>query len=720
MIVKKKLVINGICVNRKVRKMTKLNPTTMKTQYDGQYDTFCRKNHDYGNSFEESLDQFGIIASLVRMQDKMLRLQSLTDESKTQQVGSESLLDTLEDLSNYAAMTACWLKGVQAEDDVVNKSFHAVKDLIEKRDDSDVKYNELYHKRMLNSLYGAHIFRTPGENWQMTQCENGFKPLGAEIETIGMYIDRMLSELYSRIDVWGYNDQEQYHEFVNFAETTVKEIIKNNVPISELQKHIDVFPNFSQAYKNSLKSQCMKEYNKVEQVRPNKEDEKMKKLIEASEEVVREEHDHSDIVDIFRYNMQAAKDTMKFWRKPGTPFTPLGPEIVHEPQLPEALYNYIKENVDDCVNRIHQLSLRGSVITKGGLENFTYNLGRVAMDHYEDPQKIIEHIGQIPSFGSLDDKQAQMVVESVKEYIHDFIKEKEAEPINKFVETSAQYNDVEKEIDALLQKLFRMTENRKGYFATIEYLNDWNSIIIEISNIVKANNISDSHLMDLIFPYTRLESNTILYQVNRNKSSHNDIVVKTDNLEFQNKPVGIWKPLGSEVVHEFPYIYKIGDCGMEHTDDNVSHDDATDFLEKQINCAVGYMNHARAHGKIPLTKDIGIYVYNIAQYALEQYTNPHRIVQHMGKILTTRSLNPNDALLLCSSVTDCIRNITNKEKGCNKAKAKDKASANKVIVMASRGSGKGLIKARSLLKELGIPEEDIKEIFEGLEEEDDE
>ena len=106
--------------------MAKLNLTTMKTQYDGQYDTFCRKNHDYGNSFEESLDQFGIIASLVRMQDKMLRLQSLTDESKTQQVGSESLLDTLEDLSNYAAMTACWLKGVQAEDDVINKSYHAV------------------------------------------------------------------------------------------------------------------------------------------------------------------------------------------------------------------------------------------------------------------------------------------------------------------------------------------------------------------------------------------------------------------------------------------------------------------------------------------------------------------------------------------------------------------------------------------------------------------
>ncbi|MDU4888827.1 MAG: nucleotide modification associated domain-containing protein [Streptococcus parasanguinis] len=415
--------------------MTKLNPTTMKTQYDGQYDTFCRKNHDYGNSFEESLDKFGIIASLVRMQDKMLRLQSLTDESKTQQVGSESLLDTLEDLSNYAAMTACWLKGVRAEDDVINKSYHAVKDLIETCDNSDVKYDELFRKRMLNSLYGVHIFRTPGENWKMTQCDNGFNTSGAEIETelpeetIGMYIDRMLSELYSRIDVWGYNDQEQYHEFVNFAETTVKEIIKNNVPISELQKHIDVFPNFSQAYKNSLKSRCMKEYNKVEQVHPNIEDE-------------------------------------------------------------------------------------------------TY-----------------------------------------------------------------------------------------------------------------------------------------------------------------------------------------------------------DFLEEQVTRAVEYMAHIRAHGRAPQNKDIGDYAYDIARYALEQYPDPYRIIQHMGQILAMRSLNPNDALLFCSRVTYYIRDINNKEKCSNMAKAKDKARGvvmkgsrgnSNVIVMSSRGSGKGLMKTKSLLEELGVPKEDIKEIFEGLEDNDEE
>lgn len=96
--------------------MSKLNENTMREQYDGQYKTFCKKNSDYGNSFEESLDKHGIVASIVRMGDKMNRLESLTDDSKTQQVGSESLLDTLEDLSNYAAMTACWLKGVRDED----------------------------------------------------------------------------------------------------------------------------------------------------------------------------------------------------------------------------------------------------------------------------------------------------------------------------------------------------------------------------------------------------------------------------------------------------------------------------------------------------------------------------------------------------------------------------------------------------------------------------
>lgn len=94
----------------------KVTPTSMEEQYDHQLETFKRKNHDYGNSFEKSLDTFGLVAGIVRMNDKFERLVSLNDPSKDAQIASESLIDTLEDLSNYAAMAACWLKGKKAAD----------------------------------------------------------------------------------------------------------------------------------------------------------------------------------------------------------------------------------------------------------------------------------------------------------------------------------------------------------------------------------------------------------------------------------------------------------------------------------------------------------------------------------------------------------------------------------------------------------------------------
>lgn len=98
-------------------KMTdKLTPNTMKDQYDHQWNTFVRKNHDYGNSFEKSLDTFGLVAGIVRMNDKFERLVSLNDPNKDAQIASESLVDTLEDLSNYSAMAACWMKRKHEQD----------------------------------------------------------------------------------------------------------------------------------------------------------------------------------------------------------------------------------------------------------------------------------------------------------------------------------------------------------------------------------------------------------------------------------------------------------------------------------------------------------------------------------------------------------------------------------------------------------------------------
>ena len=71
-------------------------------------ETYKKKNADYGNSFENSLDKHGMIAGIVRMDDKMSRLISLNSKNE-QQVMDESLRDTLMDLANYAIMSVMWL-----------------------------------------------------------------------------------------------------------------------------------------------------------------------------------------------------------------------------------------------------------------------------------------------------------------------------------------------------------------------------------------------------------------------------------------------------------------------------------------------------------------------------------------------------------------------------------------------------------------------------------
>ena len=53
--------------------------------------TYAAKNHDYGDSFEISCNKFGILASIVRMSDKMNRIETLT--VKKAEVNNESIKD---------------------------------------------------------------------------------------------------------------------------------------------------------------------------------------------------------------------------------------------------------------------------------------------------------------------------------------------------------------------------------------------------------------------------------------------------------------------------------------------------------------------------------------------------------------------------------------------------------------------------------------------------
>ncbi len=87
--------------------MNTINAETMKKVYDENYQTFLKKNTDYGSSFEESLNEFGEVAGIVRISDKYNRLVNLT---KNENKVLESKSDTLKDMANYCLMLAVWLE----------------------------------------------------------------------------------------------------------------------------------------------------------------------------------------------------------------------------------------------------------------------------------------------------------------------------------------------------------------------------------------------------------------------------------------------------------------------------------------------------------------------------------------------------------------------------------------------------------------------------------
>lgn len=106
--------------------MTKITKENMQNAHDELLQTFVDKNADYGNSFESSLEEYGLIAALIRMEDKMGRLRTLIkSEAK---VKDESISDTLRDLSNYALMASVWLDNKPITQEV-SETINRIKEL---------------------------------------------------------------------------------------------------------------------------------------------------------------------------------------------------------------------------------------------------------------------------------------------------------------------------------------------------------------------------------------------------------------------------------------------------------------------------------------------------------------------------------------------------------------------------------------------------------------
>ena len=145
--------------------MTKITKENMQNAHDELLQTFVDKNADYGNSFESSLEEYGLIAALIRMEDKMGRLRTLIkSEAK---VKDESISDTLRDLSNYALMASVWFDHMNDSKDELDEQIEdlnqkLINHLTELGDPNNE--NERMAKLFPNTGYysGIKVFK-PGE-----------------------------------------------------------------------------------------------------------------------------------------------------------------------------------------------------------------------------------------------------------------------------------------------------------------------------------------------------------------------------------------------------------------------------------------------------------------------------------------------------------------------------------------------------------------------------
>jgi len=68
------------------------------------FNTYKKKNADYGNSFSETIQEFGYIPAVARINDKLKRVKNMV-KGNEMNIKNESLRDNLMDIANYCVLT---------------------------------------------------------------------------------------------------------------------------------------------------------------------------------------------------------------------------------------------------------------------------------------------------------------------------------------------------------------------------------------------------------------------------------------------------------------------------------------------------------------------------------------------------------------------------------------------------------------------------------------
>ena len=78
--------------------------TTFEMVIAEMLNTYEKKNADYGNSFAETIQEFGFIPAVARINDKLKRVKNMV-KGKDMNIKDESMRDNLMDIANYCVLT---------------------------------------------------------------------------------------------------------------------------------------------------------------------------------------------------------------------------------------------------------------------------------------------------------------------------------------------------------------------------------------------------------------------------------------------------------------------------------------------------------------------------------------------------------------------------------------------------------------------------------------
>lgn len=97
------------CVNES---LVDENVVSFRAIQDKLVDIYAKKNHDYGDSFNEGCNELGVGYAFSRIFDKTKRFQTLAkgimNNNLSIEVQDETVEDTIMDLANYCTMYLAW------------------------------------------------------------------------------------------------------------------------------------------------------------------------------------------------------------------------------------------------------------------------------------------------------------------------------------------------------------------------------------------------------------------------------------------------------------------------------------------------------------------------------------------------------------------------------------------------------------------------------------